>query len=63
MADYTATMTGGVPAAERFSVLLDEHRRIVFKVANTNRRHRDDRADLVQEILAALWLGLPLLLL
>jgi len=38
-----------------FEVLLERHRGIVFKVANTYCRHADDRADLVQEIAAQLW--------
>ena len=40
---------------EQFSRLLEEHRKIVFKVANTYARLADDRADLAQEISAQLW--------
>ncbi|MFZ2236676.1 MAG: sigma-70 family RNA polymerase sigma factor [Dokdonella sp.] len=44
---------------QRFAALLDEHRKIVFKVANTYCRDADDRADLVQEIAAQLWRAFP----
>jgi len=40
---------------ERFSALLDRHRGIVFKVANTYCRERHDREDLAQEIAVQLW--------
>ena len=46
-------------AREAFSDLLERHRAIVFKVANTYCRHPDDRADLVQEIAAQLWRAWP----
>ncbi|WP_345302211.1 sigma-70 family RNA polymerase sigma factor [Lysobacter hankyongensis] len=39
----------------RFAALLDTHRGIVFKVANTYCRHAEDRQDLAQEIAAQLW--------
>lgn len=42
-------------ARQRFGELLERHRKIVFKVANTYARHPDDRADLAQEIAAQLW--------
>ena len=44
---------------QRFADLLDSHRGIVFKVANTYCRHPDDRQDLVQEIAAQLWRAWP----
>ena len=44
---------------QRFAALLDEHRKIVFKVANTYCRDTDDRADLAQEIAAQLWRAFP----
>lgn len=44
---------------EAFSDLLERHRAIVFKVANTYCRHPEDRADLVQEIAAQLWRAWP----
>jgi RNA polymerase sigma-70 factor (ECF subfamily) len=40
---------------ERFTALLDEHRRILFKVAGTYARTPEDRQDLVQEMAAQLW--------
>ena len=44
---------------ERFSELLEQHRKIVFKVANSYARLADDRADLAQEIRAQLWRAFP----
>lgn len=43
----------------RFAALLDAHRGIVFKVANTYCRHAEDRQDLAQEIAAQLWRAFP----
>lgn len=43
----------------RFAALLDAHRGIVFKVANTYCRHAEDRKDLAQEIAAQLWRAFP----
>jgi RNA polymerase sigma-70 factor (ECF subfamily) len=42
----------------QFAGLLDEHRRMVFKVANTYARPAD-REDLAQEIAAQLWRAFP----
>ncbi|MGA9333725.1 MAG: sigma-70 family RNA polymerase sigma factor [Rudaea sp.] len=42
-----------------FGELLEAHRAIVFKVANTYCRHPEDRADLAQEIAAQLWKAWP----
>ena len=42
-------------ARERFAGLLQQHRKIVFKVASTFARSAEDRADLAQEIAAQLW--------
>lgn len=39
----------------QFRGLLDAHRKIVFKVANTYARTPEDRADLAQEIVAQGW--------
>ena len=44
---------------ERFGDLLDQHRKIVFKVANSYARLAEDRADLAQEIMAQLWRAFP----
>ena len=43
----------------RFAALLEQHRGIVFKVAATYCRHRDDRQDVAQEIAAQLWRAYP----
>ena len=42
-----------------FEALLHAHQGIVFKVANTYCWQPDDRADLVQEIIAQLWRAWP----
>ena len=39
----------------RFVALLDEHKRIVYKVSSSYARSDADRADLAQEIVAQLW--------
>lgn len=43
----------------RFASLLETHRGIVFKVANTYCRHDEDRRDLAQDIAAQLWRAYP----
>lgn len=40
---------------ERFLALLEEHRKILYKVASSYCRNPEDRRDLVQEIVAQLW--------
>jgi len=45
--------------AQQFHELLEQHRRIVFKVAATYCRHAEDRNDLAQEIAAQLWRAFP----
>src|SRR5262245_44746504 len=40
---------------ERFLTLVDEHRRIVFKICHSYCRNPDDREDLAQEIVLQLW--------
>jgi RNA polymerase sigma-70 factor (ECF subfamily) len=42
-------------ARDRFAELLQRHRGLVFKVANSYARDPEDRADLAQEITAQLW--------
>lgn len=42
-----------------FQALLEQHRKIVFKVANTYAWQPDDRADLAQDIAAQLWRAFP----
>ncbi len=41
----------------RFAQLLEEHRRILYKVARGYCRHESDRADLIQEMAGQLWRG------
>lgn len=44
------------PAAQdRFVTLLEEHKRILYKVASAYCRNPADRQDLVQEMVVALW--------
>ena len=38
-----------------FQALLDEHRKILYKVCNSYCRNVDDREDLAQEIIVQLW--------
>ena len=40
---------------DRFLILLDEHKKILFKVASSYCRNRADRQDLVQEMVVQLW--------
>lgn len=40
---------------ERFEALLEEHRRIIFKLVATFARSVEDRQDLAQEITVQLW--------
>lgn len=56
---HTATMARETQPQARFGELLERHRRIVFKVANTYGFHAEDRADLAQEIAAQLWRAYP----
>jgi len=46
-------------ARQAFGELLERHRKIVFKVANTYAWTAHDRADLGQEIAAQLWHAFP----
>src|SRR4051794_10475326 len=43
------------PNQERFLILLDEHKKILYKVASSYCRNPEDRRDLEQEIVAQLW--------
>ncbi len=47
------------PRRARFAALLDTHRGIVFKVANSYGRTPEDRQDLAQEIAAQAWRAYP----
>lgn len=40
---------------DEFLILLDEHKRILFKVANSYCRNPADREDLVQEMVLQIW--------
>jgi RNA polymerase sigma-70 factor (ECF subfamily) len=42
-------------AQEQFEALIDEHKKILYKVCNSYCRNRDDREDLAQEIVVELW--------
>ncbi len=44
---------------QEFEALLQAHQGIVYKVANAYCWHPDDRADLVQDIVAQLWRAWP----
>ncbi len=44
---------------DRFLTRLDEHRRILFKVAGAYARQADEREDLVQEMVLQLWRAWP----
>ena len=48
------------PAVEdRFVALLEEHKRILYKVASSYCRNPADRQDLTQEMAVALWKSFP----
>ncbi len=53
--EYTAAMARDTDQQERFRELIERHRGIVFKVANTYAWQADDRDELAQEIAAQLW--------
>jgi len=40
---------------EQFQSLVEEHKKILYKVCNSYCRNRDDREDLAQEIMVQLW--------
>src|SRR5271157_712348 len=40
---------------EQFQSLVDEHKKILYKVCNSYCRNPDDREDLAQEIMIQLW--------
>ncbi len=44
---------------DRFEALLEQHRKIVFKVSALYCAHAEDRRDLAQEIRAQLWRAFP----
>jgi len=40
---------------QRFQSLMEEHKKILYKVCNSYCRNRDDHEDLAQEIIVQLW--------
>lgn len=44
---------------ERFQNLLEEHKKILYKICNLYCKNRDDREDLAQEIAIQLWRSFP----
>ena len=56
--DTIASMTAH-DTRDAFGTLLQRHRGIVFKIANSYARHAEDRDDLAQEIAARLWHAYP----
>jgi RNA polymerase sigma-70 factor (ECF subfamily) len=44
---------------ERFVALLEEHKRILYKIASADCADPEDRRDLVQEIVIQLWRSFP----
>lgn len=40
---------------DQFSVLVEEHKGIIYKIANSYCRNAEDRKDLIQEIVVHLW--------
>ena len=47
--------TEGSELQERFRTLIDEHKKILYKICNSYCRSIDDREDLAQEIIVHLW--------
>lgn len=40
---------------DQFSALLEDHKGIIYKIANSYCRNTEDRKDLIQEIIVQLW--------
>jgi RNA polymerase sigma-70 factor (ECF subfamily) len=40
---------------DQFSALIEEHKGIIYKIANSYCRNAEDRKDLIQEIIVHLW--------
>lgn len=59
MGNHSAIMDMDASRQEHFGELVERHRGIVFKVANTYAWHPDDRDELAQEIAAQLWRAFP----
>ncbi len=59
MGNHSAMTATAADRRELFGELIQRHRRIVFKVANTYAWQADDRDELAQEIAAQLWRAFP----
>lgn len=57
--EYTATMARDTDRQGQFRELIERHRGIVFKVANTYAWQANDREELAQEIATQLWRAFP----
>jgi RNA polymerase sigma factor (sigma-70 family) len=44
---------------DQFSTLIEEHKGIIYKIANSYCRNAEDRKDLIQEIVVHLWKSHP----
>lgn len=44
---------------ERFQTVVDQHKKILYKICNSYCRDRDARDDLAQEIIIQLWRSFP----
>src|SRR4029077_20448334 len=40
---------------DQFSVLIEKHKGVIYKIANSYCRNAEDRKDLIQEIIVHLW--------
>ena len=54
-----ASITTAAASEQAFDALLQRHRGIVFKIANTYAHDAEDRADLAQDIAMQLWRAWP----
>ncbi|GAB3335541.1 sigma-70 family RNA polymerase sigma factor [Larkinella ripae] len=43
------------PEKDRFLALIEDHKKIIFKVCNSYCKDAEDRKDLVQEVIIQLW--------
>ncbi|WP_306581039.1 sigma-70 family RNA polymerase sigma factor [Dokdonella sp.] len=55
----SAVLTMAQARQQQFQALLERHRGVVFKVANSYARGAQNREDLAQEIAAQLWRAFP----
>lgn len=46
-------------ATEPFIAMLNNHKGIIFKIANAYCKDEENRKDLIQEIILQLWLAFP----